>query len=91
MNVLRLTAATLASATASLICIATLPLAGYESTLGLWLMTIGIAAGLLAICAAVLRVVRSELERRESIRAAIEAVGGPRFTPPIALPAGEAQ
>lgn len=56
MTPLRLIAATCLAATASLICVVTLPLVGPDTTPGLWLMTIGIAAGLVSIVSAVLAI-----------------------------------
>ena len=57
MTVLRLLASTLTSATASLASVVTLPLVGIDTTAGLWLTTLGIATGLVAICSAVLAMV----------------------------------
>ncbi len=57
MTVLRLVAATLTNATASLACVVTLPLVGIDTTAGLWFTTLGIATGLTAICTAVLTMV----------------------------------
>jgi hypothetical protein len=56
MTLVRLLAATCLGAAASLICIGTLPLVGFDTTPGLWLMTTGIAAGLVAIVSAVLAI-----------------------------------
>ena len=101
MTVLRLLGATLTSATASLVCVVTLPLVGIDTTAGLWLTTLGIAAGLLAICAAVLAMVAllppqpltaPQEPQRPSVRVSVVRDALPAATRPvkgaIELPAG---
>ena len=57
MTPLPLIATTCAGAITSLACVATLPLAGYDTTAGLWLMSVGIVAGLTCVVAAVFTMV----------------------------------